>query len=61
MKFILKLLSYLALVLTIAPSFLALGGLIDDVTYKNWMLAGTIGWFVTAPFWIFKKETDESL
>lgn len=56
MKNILKKLSYLALVITIVPAFLALAGEIDDATYKIWMLAGTFGWFFTAPFWVFKKK-----
>ncbi|WP_194768600.1 hypothetical protein [Tamlana sp. I1] len=61
MKPIMKFLSYIALAMTIVPAFLAMGGIIDDATYKTWMLAGTIGWFVTAPLWIFDKKEDETI
>ena len=56
MKNMLKILSYIALLLTIIPAFLTLAGVIDDTTYKTLMLAGTIGWFLTAPLWIFKEN-----
>ncbi len=56
MKKLIKLFSYTGLVLTIAPAFLAFSGYLDDASYKTIMLIGTTIWFVTAPFWIFKKK-----
>lgn len=61
MKFIIKLLSFLGLALTIIPVFFVLNGSIGDDTYKNLMLAGTLIWFFTAPFWIFNKKADENI
>ncbi len=61
MTFILKIISFIALAVTIVPAFLALFGTIDVPTYKKWMLVGTIGWFLTAPFWIFKTKKDDSI
>lgn len=55
MKIAIKILSYIGLALTIIPVFFVLNGSMSDETYKSLMLAGTIGWFVTAPFWIFKS------
>jgi bacteriorhodopsin len=60
MKPVIKFLSYLALALTIVPAFLVLADVVNDATYKTLMLSGTIGWFVTAPFWIFEKKEDEA-
>ncbi len=56
MKSVLKIISFISLFVTISPAFMAMAGVIDDETYKNWMLIGTIGWFMTAPFWIFGKN-----
>lgn len=59
MKNIAKIISYLCLVLTIVPSFLVFMGKITADTNKDLMLAGTIGWFITAPFWMNKKVEEE--
>lgn len=48
--------SILCLLLTIVPSFLVYFQLIAPDTNKDLMLAGTIGWFLTAPFWMNRKE-----
>ncbi len=58
MKNLLKILSYIALALTIIPAFLVFKGLISDQVYKSLILAGTIGWLITAPFWIFKEKEN---
>lgn len=56
MNYILKVISVLGLMLTVIPSFLVLNGVMEMEYYKSLMLIGTISWFVTAPFWIFKKK-----
>ena len=56
MKNALKVLSFLGLALTVLPSFFVLNGLLGVNDYKLLMLAGTLGWFITAPFWIFKEK-----
>lgn len=58
MKNTLKILSFLGLALTLLPSFFVLNGILTDADYKLLMLVGTVGWFITAPFWIFKEKTD---
>jgi high-affinity Fe2+/Pb2+ permease len=55
MKLLLKLISFIGLALTIIPAFLVFAGTIDLVTHKNLMLAGTLLWFIPAPFWINRK------
>ncbi len=55
---LLKLLSYLGLALTLVPSLLVFYGLIELIAYKWLMLAGTLLWFVTAPFWINEDADD---
>ena len=60
MKLMLRLLSLAGLALTVVPSFLVLGGTLDDATYKQLMLTGTLIWLGTAPFWIFKKPPTTS-
>ncbi len=52
----LKIISFIGLALTLFPAFIVLKGTIDDDTYKLLMLIGTICWFATAPFWIFKTK-----
>ena len=42
--------------LVIAPTLVVLEALALD-TAKHVMLAGTIGWFVSAPFWLGQKAT----
>ena len=59
MKVIMKIVSFVALALTLCPAFLVLTGTIDDAAYKSLMLTGTIVWFVTAPFWIFKDNSTQ--
>ena len=59
MKKAAQIISYLCLALTLVPSFLVFMGYISLDMNKNLMLVGTIGWFVTAPFWMNKNEEEE--
>jgi len=54
MKIFLKVLSYIALCLTVVPSFYVFAGSITWQTHADLMLGGTLLWFVTAPFWMKK-------
>lgn len=56
MKNLLIIISILSLVITIVPSFLVLAGMLTLEMNKTLMLIGTIGWFVSAPSWMNKKE-----
>lgn len=52
MRRILQVISALALAGTIVPAALYLGGGIELPVVKGWMLASTIAWFATVPFWM---------
>lgn len=51
--------SILCLLLTLLPSFFVYAWVISLETSKTLMLLGTIGWFVTASFWMNQKHTNE--
>lgn len=55
---LLKILSAIGLILTLVPSFLVFAGVIDLECNKTLMLAGTILWFITAPFWMNQKREE---
>lgn len=57
MRKILQVISYLALILTVAPGILVLSGNMEMDQYKIWVLVGTGLWFATAPFWINKEKS----
>lgn len=59
MKSILKIISFVALAFTIAPSFLVFWGYIEPNVSKTLMLIGTIIWFGTASFWMNTSEENE--
>lgn len=59
MKRILKIISYLGLLLTIVPSLFVFKGVIDIKAHYNLMIVGMIFWFGTAPFWMKSKSLDE--
>lgn len=59
MKNILKFISFAALALTLAPSFLVFKGIITPELSKTLMLIGTIVWFISASFWMNKSEEEE--
>ncbi len=56
MKIILKIVSFIGLLLTLFPSFFVFLKTIEFDTHKNLMLLGTVMWFATAPFWMNKKR-----
>ena len=56
MKNLLVIISILSLAITIIPSFLVFAGMMTLEMNKTLMLIGTIGWFITAPSWMNKKE-----
>lgn len=62
MKSLIKIISFIALAVTLVPSFLVFKGIISPELSKTLMLIGTIVWFVSASFWMNssdeKEETD---
>jgi len=54
MKKLLMLISLISLGITIVPAFLVFLQKIPMEQNKTLMLIGTIGWFVTAPYWMKK-------
>ncbi len=56
MKIGVKILSYIGLALTVLPAFFVFSGQITWETHAQLMLAGTLLWFATAPFWIKKRN-----
>ncbi|HPB00928.1 MAG: hypothetical protein BWX60_00920 [Candidatus Marinimicrobia bacterium ADurb.Bin030] len=56
MKKILIIISFIGLALTLLPSFLVFANAISWDTYLLLMNVGTIMWFVSAPFWMEKKD-----
>lgn len=56
MKKLLMIVSILALVMLIAPPIGVFLGKMEIQTSKNWMLAATLLWFATAPFWMGKNS-----
>ncbi len=59
MKRILKIISYLGLVLTIVPSLLVFKAVFDTKVHYNLMIVGMVLWFATAPFCMRSKSLDE--
>ena len=56
MQTVLKVLSFIGLGFTIAPSLLVFSGNIGMDINKNLMLIGTILWFGTVIFWMNKNK-----
>ncbi len=54
MKMLVRILSAIALGLTVIPSILVFVGNITWQTHADLMLGGTVLWFVTAPYWMKK-------
>ena len=52
-----KLISYLALILTVIPAVLFAAGMLGDAPMKLTMLVGTVLWFATAPRWLHGGES----
>ncbi|MEN6454962.1 MAG: hypothetical protein ABFD10_11940 [Prolixibacteraceae bacterium] len=59
MKWLLIILSFIGLALTIVPSVLVFKGVIGMENHFQMMVAGMVIWFVTAPFWMKSKSLDE--
>lgn len=59
MKSLLKIISFIALAVTLVPSFLVFKGVITPELSKTLMLIGTVVWFVSASFWMNKSEEEE--
>jgi len=55
MKNMLKLLSFLGLVLTIVPSLLVFYRVISLDTHYTLMAVGMVVWFISAPLWLGRK------
>ena len=60
MKRIAFIISIICLMLTIIPSFFVYFQHISMETNKLLMLIGTIGWFLTASYWMNKPEESEA-
>lgn len=58
MKILLSFLGLIALLATILPSILVFSGAIESETHKTVMTIGMILWFVTAPFFMKRKDSD---
>lgn len=58
MRPILQLVSSLALVATILPAVLFLGGRVTIEQSKWLLLLATIVWFVTTPLWVGRRRID---
>lgn len=58
MKSILKVVSYLCLILMLISAILTFKGTISMDDNKMYLLTLTVVWFVTAPFWMGKKEEN---
>lgn len=55
MKTTAKILSFLALGLTVLPSVGVLMGILAHDIHMHLMTAGMVLWFITAPIWMKKK------
>ncbi|HEY8511648.1 MAG TPA: hypothetical protein VIL31_06805 [Cyclobacteriaceae bacterium] len=51
---VLMILSFIFLAMTIVPAFLVFAQVMSMSQNKTLMFIGTVGWFVTAPFWMKK-------
>lgn len=60
MKKITFIISLICLGFTLIPSFLVFFEVISMEVNKNLMFTGTIGWFLTAPFWMNQKEGNSN-
>ena len=59
MMTILKIISFIGLALTIVPSLLVFGGVIEMSFHKQLMAVGMVLWFAGAYFWINKEKKAE--
>ena len=61
MKILIKIGSFVSLVLTIVPSLIFFTGDLVLSQMKIYMGVGMVLWFVTAPFWINKSSKSEQV
>jgi len=59
MRMSLKMVSWLGLVLTLLPSLLVFGGVLSLDAFESLVLAGSVLWLATAPFWINQDRSGE--
>jgi hypothetical protein len=55
-KMLLKIISFIGLLLTLIPSFFVFLNRIELETNKYLMLVGTLLWFGSSPFWMNKSK-----
>lgn len=60
LNLIAKIISLIAFVILIVPSVLYLAGRIELDRVKSLMLIVTIIWFVSASFWMWNHDTDQT-
>lgn len=53
-----RIISFVGLGLTVVPAFLVFAGMLAWEDHAAIMLAGTVLWFATAPFWMLSKKTE---
>ena len=58
-KYILQVISFVGLALSIIPAFLFFGGILSKETYLHLLIIGMLMWFCTAVFWIKKDHLGE--
>jgi hypothetical protein len=51
-----QIVSWIALVATIAPAMLYVGGGLPLAPMKAWMFVATAVWFVSTPVWMGRKQ-----
>jgi hypothetical protein len=56
----LRVASWLGLVLTLLPSLFVFTGVLTLEGFKTIVLAGSLLWLATAPFWINRDPSEES-
>ena len=59
MRVLLKVVSGLGLALTLLPSLFVFGGALSLAAFKSLVLAGSVLWLATAPFWINQDRSRE--
>jgi hypothetical protein len=58
MKGLMPVVSYVGLALVLVPALAYLAGSMEKGTMTNVMLAGTIVWFGSVPFWMGRKTPE---
>ncbi len=56
MKTVAQIISWIALLGTLAPAIAYLAGSLSLDAVKTWMLVSTILWFVTVPIWMGRPD-----